>query len=136
MGSNLGLEGIAWIPDDYLVANGFFDEHTGQLYDSTQYADHGTGLFFVGVEASGVIYGYALDHVAGGFTRIATIASGQVATMDLMFDRDHELLWAYCDDTCGNRATLLTVSTSPADVNVDVRRAQGLRAPRLDAQPE
>ena len=116
VGANAGLEGIAWVPDDYLVATGFLDEHTGHLYEPSQYADHGSGLFFVGVEATGTIYAYALDHVGGGFTRIATITSGQPATMDLMFDRDHDVLWAYCDDTCGNRATLLRVSTDPVDL--------------------
>jgi len=67
----------------------------------------------VGLEANGVIYAYALDHAAGSFHRVATIASGQIAIMDLAFDRDNGALWAWCDNTCGNRATVLDVDTDP-----------------------
>ena len=63
MGANLGLEAITWVPDTYLVASGFIDESTGAAYDPSRYPGHGTGLFFVGVEANGIIYAYALDHV-------------------------------------------------------------------------
>ena len=97
VGANLGLEGITWIPDTFLVANGFIDERTGALYTPAGYANHGTGLFFVGVEANGMIYGYALDHVGGAFQRVATISGGQASVMDLSFDRDVV--------TCGPTAT-------------------------------
>ena len=32
--------------------------------------------------------------------------------MDLDFDRDVGKLWAYCDNTCGNRASVLRVGAS------------------------
>ncbi len=54
LGSNLGLEGITWIPDTFLTAGGFIDDSTGLPYTPASYANHGTGLFFVGVEASGI----------------------------------------------------------------------------------
>jgi len=103
---NLGLEAITWVPDSALVASGFFDESAGVLYDPAHYPDHGTGLFFVGLESNGVIYGYALDQVTDSFQRVATIASGQISIMDLAFDRDVGDLWAYCDNTCGNIASV------------------------------
>jgi hypothetical protein len=109
-GSNLGLEAITWIPDTYLVASGFIDETTLSAYDPSRYPAHGGGLFFVGVEATGSIYGYALDHVGGGFTRVASLSSGQPSIMDLAFDREVGQLWAYCDNTCANKATLLGVT--------------------------
>ena len=31
-GSNAGLEGITWMPDEVLVASGFFDERVGHTY--------------------------------------------------------------------------------------------------------
>jgi hypothetical protein len=111
VGPNLGLEGITWIPDTYLVASGFIDDTTLAAYDPTRYPNHGTGLFFVGVEANGNIHGYALDHDAGGFTRVASLSSGQPGVMDLAFDRDVGQLWAWCDNTCANHATLLGVVT-------------------------
>jgi hypothetical protein len=103
---NLGLEAITWVPDSALVAERFYDESAGTLYDPTLYPNHGTGLFFVGLESNGSIYGYALDQVGGGFQRVASVASGQISIMDLSFDRDVGDLWAYCDDTCGNIASV------------------------------
>jgi hypothetical protein len=109
LGANLGIEAITWIPDSYLVAAGLGDESTGMPYDPARYPDHGTGLFFVGIEATGNIYGYALNHATGAFTRITTVASGNTGVMGLEFDRDNNVLWSYCDNTCGNRASVLRV---------------------------
>jgi len=110
-GANIGLEGIAWIPDAFLVANRFVDESVNATYDPARYPNHGTGLFFVGQESDGVIYGYALDHSAGTFQRVATIASGHPAIMSLYFDRDVGNLWVYCDNTCANQASVLRISS-------------------------
>jgi hypothetical protein len=124
-GANLGLEAITWVPDTYLMANGFVDESTGAAYAPARYAGHGTGVFLVGVEATGVIYAYALDHTTGGFHKLATISSGQPATMDLSFDREAGTLWADCDDTCNNRASVLQIDTaagSPTRGRFVVRR--------------
>jgi Lamin Tail Domain len=107
VGPNLGLEAIAFVPDAALVAGGFVDEATLAAYNPALYANHGGGLFFVGVEGNGNIYGYALDHVANTFTRVATIGSGQSGIMDLAWDREHGYFLGYCDNTCGNKTTLL-----------------------------
>ena len=53
VGSNAGIESVEWIPDTYLVESGFVDEATTQVYDPADYPDHGTGVFFVGLEANG-----------------------------------------------------------------------------------
>jgi len=112
VGANLGIEGITWIPDSFLVSKGFFDESKSHAYNPAEYANHGTGLFFVGLEANGMVYAYALDHVAGGFTRTATIATGLAGVMDLQFDRDLNDLWAVCDDTCQGRSVILRTDTT------------------------
>jgi hypothetical protein len=137
-GANLGLEAITWVPDSYLLANGFIDESTLAAYDPSRYPGHGTGIFFVGVEATGAIYGYALDHTTGGFQRVATLSSGQISVMDLAFDRDVGQMWAYCDNMCGNRSTILRVGTgrfqikgfleSRADAGRQQQRRDHLRA--------
>jgi Lamin Tail Domain len=111
--ANLGLEAITWIPDSFLVGAGFVDESTGQLYAPSSYANHGTGIFFVGLEANGTIYAFALDHVGGGFQRIATFVGGQASIMDLSFDRDVGYLWGYCDNTCANHAAVLMIDADP-----------------------
>lgn len=109
---NLGLEAIAWIPDTFLVERGFYDERAKATYSPDAYANHGTGIFLVGVEGTGMVYGYVLDHGAGSYQRLATFSSGQSGIMDLAFDRETGTLWADCDATCGNRMTLLDVDTT------------------------
>src|SRR5206468_4035054 len=59
------------------------------------------------------LYAYAFDHAGGGFQRVATVGSGHVAVMDLAFDRDVGNLWAYCDNTCANHASVLRIDTTP-----------------------
>jgi hypothetical protein len=108
-GANLGLEAITWIPDTYLVANGLVDDSTGAPYAPSSYPSHGTGLFFVGVEATGTVYGYALDLDAGTFHRVATFTSGFPAVMALEFDPDTGELWTHCDNTCQNRSSVLRI---------------------------
>jgi len=109
--TNLGLEAIAWIPDSYLQANGFIDEHFSATYDPANYPLHGTGLFFVGLEANGKIYAYALNSDSS-YVRVATIDSGHASIMDLSFDWDSGALWAYCDNNCSNRSHLLAIDTT------------------------
>jgi hypothetical protein len=124
--TNLGLEGVAWVPDSYLTANGFKDANTNLPYDPANYPSHGTGLFFVGLEYNGQIYAYALNQTGSSYVRVATIASGHAAVMDLSFDRDNGILWAYCDGNCNNQATLLgvdTVAGSATKGNFIIRKA-------------
>ena len=111
VGSNLGLEAITWVPDSSLVARGFHDEAAGAAYDPARYPDHGTGLFFVGLEANGRVYAYALNHASGAFTRVASFASGFVGVMGLEFDAELNQLWATCDDNCSGRAVVFDIDT-------------------------
>jgi hypothetical protein len=91
------------------VSVGFVDETGGPTnpYNPALYPNHGAGLFFVGLEANGTIYAYALEHAGGGFTRIATIASSFSGVMDLHFDQELHNLWAVCDDTCLGQSAVL-----------------------------
>jgi hypothetical protein len=112
-GPNLGLEAITWVPDTTLVAGGFIDESTGGLYAPAAYRGHGTGVFLVGVEGSGIIYAFALDHDTGAFRRLATFSGGQAGVMGLAFDRETGYLWTTCDNTCGNRTAVVELETAP-----------------------
>lgn len=113
---NHGLEGIAWIPDTYLVERGFFDDSAGTSYDPARYPEHGDGLFLVGREDNGTLSAYALDHVAGTQVRIATFPSGQPRSVDLTFDRETGLLWSLCDQRCDGRMALLEIDVEPDSV--------------------
>jgi len=132
VGPNLGLEAIAWIPDTFLVSRSFFDESKGRAYNPADYQNHGAGLFFVGLEANGMIYGYALDHVGGGFTRIATIATGFSGVMDLQFDRELNDLWAICDDTCQGRSAVLRIDAATGKFTVARRFERPGQMPNLN----
>ncbi|MFC9860140.1 MULTISPECIES: lamin tail domain-containing protein [unclassified Streptomyces] len=107
--ANAGPEAISWVPDTFLTAHGFRDERTGAAYDPAGYPGHGSGLFFVGVEANGTVYAYALNQSGGGYTRIATITSGFSGVMDLEFEPATGHLWAVCDDTCQGRTSTLDI---------------------------
>ncbi|WP_329138636.1 lamin tail domain-containing protein [Streptomyces sp. NBC_01476] len=108
--ANSGLEGISWVPDSFLTAHGFRDEHTGGVYDPAAYPGHGSGLYFAGLEDNGTVYAYALNLSGGGYTRIATVTSGFPAVMDLEFEPATGHLWAVCDDTCQGQTTVLDIN--------------------------
>lgn len=107
-GANAGIEAMAWVPDTFLVANGFVDETTGLAYVPADHPGHGDGLFFVGLEATGGVYAYALND-DGTFARIATIDSGFPSVMALEFDSELGDLWAVCDDGCQGRSSILRI---------------------------
>jgi hypothetical protein len=108
--ANSGPEGISWVPDTFLTTHGFRDEHTNAVYDPATYPGHGSGLYFVGLEANGTVYAYALNLSSGGYTRVATISTGFSAVMDLEFEPETGHLWAACDDTCQGRAATLDIN--------------------------
>jgi hypothetical protein len=112
---NSGLEAVTWIPDSYLTANGFTDQSTGAAYNPASYPGHGDGLFFVGLEANGSIYAYALNQTTGVYTRVATISSGMPGVMDLQFDPETQSLWADCDDTCNGQTETFVLASSSGE---------------------
>ncbi|MFF1879792.1 lamin tail domain-containing protein [Leifsonia sp. NPDC058230] len=134
LGANLGLEAVTWISDSYLTAHGFTDAHTGSAYSPASYPGHGDGLFFVGAEANGTIYAYALT-ASGNFTRVATISSGMAGVMELQFDQETQKLWAVCDDTCSGQVETLTIATTGASAGtfaVDQAFARPAGMPNLN----
>ncbi len=125
-GANLGLEAITWVPDTDLVGQGFWDDHLNKAYDPADYPNHGTGLFFVGVEGTGAVHVYALDQAGTNFTRLTTFASGFGGVMELQFDRDLHQLWAVCDNTCNGRHTILGLTNGHYAVTALFARPAGM----------
>jgi hypothetical protein len=111
-GPNTGIEAVSFVPDSYLVAAGLVDVTTGNAYDPARYPDHAGGLFLVGVEATGGVYAFELDHADGSATMITSFASGFPGVMALEFDAETETLWALCDDTCLGRSSTFRVGAS------------------------
>ncbi|MGW6449900.1 hypothetical protein [Lentzea sp. NPDC055074] len=102
---NDGPEAISWVPDSFLTSQQFKDD-SGKLYNPADYPSHGTGLFAVGLEATGGIFLYALQD--GGAELVSKFASGQAQVMDLEWESNR--LWATCDSNCSGRATTLAIS--------------------------
>ncbi|MFJ9952431.1 lamin tail domain-containing protein [Kitasatospora sp. NPDC091207] len=112
VGANLGLEGITWIPDDYLTGAGFKDASTGAAYNPAGYGAHTGGVFLVGVEG-GTLYGFVLQD-SGAFTRVATVASGMAGVMELQWEPQASRLWVVCDDTCDGQHRTMRVDANGA----------------------
>ncbi len=107
--ANLGFEGVTFVPDSYLTANGFVDQSTGTTYRPSRYPLHGTGLYFAALENDGKLYAYALNSDTT-FRRVAVVDTGLGHVMDVQYDRDLKRIWALCDNTCGVTSALLRVS--------------------------
>ena len=61
------------------------------------------------VLASAKIYSYALNLITNGYNRIASFGNDDLSIMSVWFDRDTNLLWAGCDDTCAGRTTVYRI---------------------------
>ncbi|WP_397313100.1 carbohydrate-binding protein [Parafrankia sp. CH37] len=109
--ANLGFEGVTYVPDSYLTANGFVDQHTGAAYDPANYPGHGAGLFFAALESNGNLYAYALGG-NGSFTRIAIVSTGLPKVQDVQYDPDLGRIWALCDNDCAVTSTLLKIDST------------------------
>ncbi|WP_426592868.1 lamin tail domain-containing protein [Cellulomonas sp. McL0617] len=130
--ANLGFEGATFVPDSYLVANGFVDASTGLTYKPGSYPLHGTGLYFAALENDGKLYAYALnsDHT---FHRVAVVDTGMGHVMDVQYDADAQRIWALCDNTCGVASTVLKVSSTGAIVpEVAYSKPAGLPVDNLE----
>ncbi|GGY58656.1 hypothetical protein GCM10010363_45140 [Streptomyces omiyaensis] len=112
-GSNLGFEGITWVPDTAFTGAGFKDASTGAPYDPAGYGPHGGGVFFVGVEGTGAVHGYVLQD-SGSFTRVATVSTGMAGVMEVQWEPQASRLWAVCDNTCGGQHRTLKVDATGA----------------------
>jgi len=130
-GANLGLEGITWVPDSYLVGGGFVDQSTAAAYDPADYPSHGTGLYFVAVENTGDLHAFALDSDGSTSHLIATIDSGFPQLADVTFDAERSRIWAVTDDTHDGKTSLLKIDANGAFV-VDVAYDRPVEMPNIN----
>ncbi|MCE7552129.1 lamin tail domain-containing protein [Streptomyces thermodiastaticus] len=109
--ANLGFEGVGYVPDSWLTANGWIDPLTHAAYNPANYPLHGSGLFFAGLEWDGTLHVYGLNS-DGSFTTFGTIATGKASVMDVMFDAGTQRIVATCDNTCGETHTFLKIDAA------------------------
>ena len=120
-GTNLGLEGITYVPDEFLVESGW-------KVDGVAYAagDHATpGLFVTAVEATGALHFFSLA-VGTAPVEVKVESSGLPWSMDVAYDADRAALWALCDDGCGGVYNLLTVVDGDFEVAHSYARPAGM----------
>ncbi len=112
-GPNAGIEAVEWVPDDVLTELGFADASTGEAYDPDGYAEHGGGVYFVGIEGTGLVYAYLLLD-DGDVHQLAELDPQLAGVMALDFDAATGTLWVVCDDGCDGASSLLRVGADGA----------------------
>ncbi len=107
--SNRGLEGLTFIPDYYLQANGF-KTNANVLYNPASYPNRvESGIFFAGLEENGNIYGFVLNN-GNTASLISSFSSGETRITDLDFDPNTGYLWTSCDNQCAGRHRVFTIT--------------------------
>ncbi|HXH35968.1 MAG TPA: lamin tail domain-containing protein [Plantibacter sp.] len=124
VGANLGVEAVEWVADGDLAGK-LFDDSTKTTYDPADYAGHGDGLFFVGVEDTGGVYAFALN-ADGSAQLVSTIDPGLPAVMALDYDTTLGVLWAMCDDGCAGTGAQITLNGTSQPGAAHVARPAGL----------
>ena len=120
-GTNLGLEGITYVPDAFLVSAGWTVD--GAAYSA---ADHPTpGLFVTAVEGTGALHFFSLADGAAP-VEVKVESSGFPFAMDVAFDPDRTALWTLCDDSCGGISNLLVVEDGDFVVKHSLARPSGM----------
>ncbi|MFJ9836488.1 lamin tail domain-containing protein [Streptomyces sp. NPDC101169] len=109
--ANLGFEGVGYVPDSWLTANGWVDPLTGAPYNPADYPLHGAGLYAAGLEWDGTLHVYGLNS-DGTFTTFGAIATGKASVMDVTFDAGTQRIVATCDNTCGETHTFMKVDAA------------------------
>gem|GEM_PF-4919890 len=120
-GTNLGLEGISYVPDAFLVASGWRVD--GVAYAASDYPT--PGLFVTAVEGTGALHFFSLERGAAP-VEVKVESSGFPWSMDVAYDADRAALWALCDDGCGGVYNLLTVTDGDFQVAHSYARPAGM----------
>ena len=89
-----GAEGITFVPDEFLAAQGFVDG-AGNPYRSRRGMG---GLMFVGHQNGGSVFAFDLDRSDGTFDFVGEYRTSYPETAALAFDRSLGVLYAWHDD--------------------------------------
>ena len=89
-----GAEGLAFVPDSFLAANGFVDKD-GNPYVSRRGMG---GLMLVGHQNGGAVFAFDLNRINGTFDFVGEYRTGYAEIAGLMFDRSTGRLYIWHDD--------------------------------------
>lgn len=120
-GTNLGLEGITYVPDTFLVESGWTVD--GRAYAASAHAT--PGLFVTAVEGTGDLHFFSLA-TGSAPVEVKVEESGFPWAMDVTYDADRKVLWSLCDDGCGGAYNVLTVVDGDFAVDESYARPTGM----------
>lgn len=120
-GTNLGLEGITYVPDEFLVAAGW--KVGGAAYSAATQPT--PGLFVTAVEGTGDLHFFSLP-LGSDPVEVKVESSGFPFSMDVTYDADREALWTLCDDACGGAYNLMHVVDGDFAVEHSYARPAGM----------
>jgi hypothetical protein len=88
---NTGPEGIAFVPDSFLIAAGFISQATGNPYTSVKGMG---GLIFIAHQNQGYIWVFDVNpNVSNDFAYVGKYKTNRTESCDLAFDRTTGLLY-------------------------------------------
>lgn len=123
--ANLGVEGLAYVPNKVLESKGFKDK-SGNVYDSAKYSNSYDGLFIAALEKTGHLYALALS-TKGNVDTVqlvkdiaipeAAVKSGYTLSVDVLYDAESGKLETICDNSCGASEPSGTAKVATWDVD-------------------
>ena len=106
-----GAEGLTFVPDTFLTAQGFVDRD-GDAYTSTKGMG---GLMFVGHQAGGHLYVYDLNPLDNqDYVYVGKYSTGGAETAGLEFDRSTGVLYIWHDSSIDQLEVVSLASTATA----------------------
>lgn len=106
---NTGPEGIAFVPDSFLIAKGFISQLTGTVYSSTKGMG---GLIFVAHQNQGYIWVFDVNpNISNDFAFVGKYKTNQSESCDLAFDPSTALLYIL-HNISGNKLEVTDLSTA------------------------
>jgi hypothetical protein len=107
---NTGPEGIAFVPDSYLVSKGFISSATGGVYKSVKGMG---GLIFLAHQKKGLVWVFDLNpNVSNDFAYVGKYKTSEDESCDLSFDRSTGLLYIL-HNTGDNYLEVTDLTTTP-----------------------
>lgn len=123
--NGLGPEGLAFVPDHWLIRNGFVKSN-GQLYTGGSAMG---GLFFVAHQNGGQLYAFELSPSTGGVVFIGAYKTARTESSGLEFDRStgHLFIW---HNIGSNFIEVTNLRSSPSGTGRQIRKQVEFNGPK------
>lgn len=113
-GANTGIEAVEIVPAE-----------TFAQFDLSPMSARPEAYAFVGVEATGDVYAFAL-YPNGGAYLAATLDTPLAGVMALDYTEQTNTLWAFCDEACGGESVQFDLNAAPIAAGPRIARVDGM----------